>query len=144
MFLCISDSCLCGKLHSQYPWHSPLAHMRPRDLGLYMLCSRNFNIKLCSNVCFSATVIAARVKHCIVVVLGIFFYYILRPSDLDLYMLCSSDFEIKLHSKVCFSAAVIAASVKNCIVVVIGIPFDQTLSPGPEVIKLFYAQLNWA
>ena len=53
-------------------------------------------------------------------------------------------FDIKLRSKVCFSVAVIAASVKHCTVIVLGILYDQTLSPGPEVIKLFScsSQLN--
>ena len=63
----------CQTLHSDCPGILFKHTLRPSGLHLYMLCSSDFDIKLRSKVGFPAAVIAASVKHCTVIVLGILF-----------------------------------------------------------------------
>ena len=88
-----------------------------------------FYVESSIKVCFSAAVIAASVKTCIVIVLDILLKHALWPDALDLDFALEwlgHDFmssSIKMH----FFEAALAASLKPCIVIVLDILFKHTL-----------------
>ena len=88
----------------------------PTYILTYISCSSDFDINLCSKMCFSAAEIAEGVNHVIVidpeVSLGTHYDQVTLT-----YLSCSSDFVINLCSKMCFSATEIAVSVKHVIVI---------------------------